>query len=225
MKKIFLILIGIAICLNSCRKDDNDSSTGVEIKTLFDDSKDPNKQMSNIRVGQQIPFQLTITGAKSDNIKYKIYPVKIAYKHQEVLKDYEVAVEGDLNDLANIHIDRVTGEMIFRKPGTYKFYIKPLIAGSFILKFKSAKVQEEKASEEEMGVTYIIDKDKKDLIRFQAVDLKAWVENVQIGNMYKNVFYFSIDDGPESWDNFLTSYNGRKQEYLLQYNGKDYRID
>lgn len=145
MKK-FLTLIAITICIASCSKNSSneeqpqqpqqpiefsatikDGFTGVYGEEIV-----PYKNLKNIVVGDEIPYTLTIDETDTDtNVKYVLTAITTVDKNHQTRVDYDFYLEN-----ANGEKVRVTEPYIeFHKKGTYKFYIKPLVPGTFKLPF------------------------------------------------------------------------------------------
>lgn len=142
--KNFLVIISIAICIASCSKDsanEEQPQQPVELSVTIKDGFTgaygeeiiPYKNLRNIVVGDEIPYTLTIdeTSNSDANVKYVLTPITTVDKNHQTRVDYDFYLEK-----ANGEKVRVTEPYIeFHKIGTYKFYIKPLVPGTFKLPF------------------------------------------------------------------------------------------
>ena len=143
MKK-FLAFISLTICITSCSKDNTNQEQPQQPIEFIATIKDgftgtygeeiiPYKNLRNIVVGDEIPYTLTIDEADNNdvNIKYVLTPITKEDKNHQTRVDYDFYLEN-----ANGEKVRVTEPYIeFHKIGTYKFYIKPLVPGTFKLPF------------------------------------------------------------------------------------------
>ena len=143
MKK-FLAFISLTICITSCSKDSADEEQPQQPIEFTATIKDgftgaygeeiiPYKNLRNIVVGDEIPYTLTIdeTNNSDTNVKYVLTPITKEDKNHQTRVDYDFYLEN-----ANGEKLRVTEPYIeFHKIGTYKFYIKPLVSGTFKLPF------------------------------------------------------------------------------------------
>ena len=184
----------------------------------FGEVIDPFRNLKNIMVGDYIPYTITITDsiAKADkqlSTKYVITPTKTRDRnHQSLQVDYEIYLENENGEKIKVVQPRIE----FGKTGVYKFYIKPLVAGSFQIPFILEKEQEGKK----------IGKQSLPTINFNAVKItiKRFVKSCFAGfphncsDIYIKGFRFSgiyiyydlvIDDGDNETDIYLSA--GGKQ--------------
>jgi hypothetical protein len=143
MKK-FLAFISLTICITSCSKDSTNEEQPQQPIEFTATIKDgftgaygeeiiPYKNLKNIVVGDEIPYTLTINEADSSepSVKYVLTPITKEDKNHQTRVDYDFYLEN-----ANGEKVRVTEPYIeFHKIGSYKFYIKPLVPGTFKLPF------------------------------------------------------------------------------------------
>lgn len=226
-----LVLLGVV----SCRKSDNggeeikpapvqtnENTFSIKVKDLFsipgrvEDSK---RKLSNIQVGDLIPYEIEISDTAEETV-YSFFAVEEGTKFHQVLnKDYQLHIEAKEGE---VELDPKQGIIKFSKKGTYTFYIKPLVAGTYRLLFNFQKQKEGK----------VVGKNLSQEILFNAVNIRVWWEReeTQSSNMWRhskhvNNFFFSIDDGNDQDDVYLTSREGIHQKYYLKYDGTEYDGD
>ena len=216
MKKIFLILASTAIAFVACKKDDGREQQPPKIEMEIKALLEGNNTLENVILGQSILFEVKITDTQDNEgkkVAYHIFPVKSDKNsyHHVPFKDFDLSIYGDIKDLKGINIDTVTGEIIYPKPGTYKIMIKPLVAGSFEIYLQTIKKREGENNHPYFETTKL---------KFNVADIQVNTEVKKEGSKYKNILYFQMNDGDGAMDTFLTSENGIRQEYVIQYLGK-----
>ena len=187
----------------------------------FGEVIDPFRNLKNIMVGDYIPYTITITDsiAKADkqlSIKYVVTPTKTRERnHQSLQVDYEIYLENENGEKTKVVQPRIE----FGKTGVYKFYIKPLVAGSFQIPFVLEKEQEGKK----------IGKRSLPTINFNAVKITikrfiypCIIKNYNCSDIYIKGFRFSgsyiyydlvVDDGDNETDIYLSA--GGKQTFKV----------
>ncbi|MDO5104327.1 hypothetical protein [Capnocytophaga sp.] len=222
MKKNFIWAM-LLLVIVACRKSDPDvnppapidpNAFGMSISNIYND---PIKNLTNIQVGDYIPYSVEITDTQ-DNATYSLLLIKEGEKyHQTLGKDYELYIDNEKGEKQKLEVlknDKVN-YVIFNKKGKHYFYVKPLLPGTFKLVYELQKQIDGKP----IGNT------NKQETLFNAVKIKLWVVTEETRNfplITKRNFYFEIDDGKDEADTYLTSDNQMSQSYLLTYDGKDY---
>lgn len=226
MKKIRIITSVFFLAFASCSKSGNNTEDtpppitdpdafSFSIKNIFNH---PEKNLTNIQVGDYIPFAIEITDTQ-DDASYSLLLLKEGEKnHQTLGRDYELYVDNEKGEKQKMDIQKndALNYVVFDKKGKYYFYIKPLTSGTFLHAYELQKQIKGKP----VGSNI-----RKELL-FNAVQIKAWAvrEGVREGFRikYKRNFYFKINDGEDQDDVYLTSNDHMNQRYLVTYEGKEY---
>ena len=211
MKK-FLAFISLTICITSCSKDSADEEQPQQPIEFTATIKDgftgaygeeiiPYKNLRNIVVGDEIPYTLTIdeTNNSDTNVKYVLTPITKEDKNHQTRVDYDFYLEN-----ANGEKVRVTEPYIeFHKIGSYKFYIKPLVPGTFKLPFI---LQKKMLNGEELK------KIELPTLNFNAVriELKCYLnyftDRINIDGKSRPVIHYNLkmEDGVNETDIYLS---------------------
>ena len=217
MKK-YLFIMSLTIALIGCSKSDGDTpkvTSDTFSATIKDGFTGENgeelilhRNLKNILVGDLIPYTLTIKEKEtSSNEKYvyMLVPIKTSDKnHQFFQVDYEIYTDNEkIRKEENPYI-KINGS------GKYKFYIKPLVPGSFKIPFKLVKrkvvQKEEKKEMQEIGeITF-------PTVNFNAVKITLLRDNQRVGyKLIKTIFYdnyytyrFKMEDGENETDIYLS---------------------
>ena len=198
MKKIVYILI-ITIVLVGCSKDksttptDNSNTYQATVKENF---TDPFKRIENIQVEDFIPYTIVIEDSGDDeNVEYRLTSVRESQDyHQTIGKDFGLYLKKDDNapyDLEKKYIS-------FSKKGSYNFYIRPFVPGTFKLNFELRKFINNKPIGRAVKINVI----------FNAV--KIIVGNTLTRCSAENYcysYYIIINDGDEEEDTYLNAQN------------------
>ena len=162
----------------------------------------PNKSLTNIQVGDMIKINFEITKLTSAT-EISVRPVSKSTSFHELLNsDYEMYIENALEKGKFINVTTLVMKM-----GINVFYIKPLVPGTFQLKFEEAT----KAYELLAPVT------------FSAVKINTRIEGNRDGNCgfnrwYRHTYWFSIDTGNQNFD-LLFNEEGATYTYRTVYRG------
>ena len=180
----------------------------------FGEVIDPFRNLKNIMVGDYIPYTITITDsiAKADkqlSTKYVITPTKTRDRnHQSLQVDYEIYLENENGEKIKVVQPRIE----FGKTGVYKFYIKPLVAGSFQIPFILEKEQEGKKTGKQSLPTINFNAVKITIKRFVKSCFAGFPHNCS--DIYIKGFRFSgiyiyydlvVDDGDNETDKYLSA--------------------
>ncbi len=206
MKKILLPLM-LVIFLSSCSKDEEalstEKTTGISYKSPeLDFYGLEKKSLTNIQVGDmiQVNFEISkLTGAEI----IEINPISKATSFHELLNtDYELYIPSSTEK------DKYTKVNTLKmKLGITTFYIKPLVPGTFQLRFEEPK----KAFDVFFPIV------------FSAVKINTRIEGNRDGNCglsrwYRHNYWFSIDSGNQLFD-LLFNAEGATYTYETKYRG------
>lgn len=172
------------------------------------------RNLKNIRVGDFIPYTLTITDTDlKSGEQFALFAIKEEDKnHQSMRVDYDIYLEDENGKKQKVEDPKIT----FKKEGKYKFYIRPLVPGTFQLPFLFQKE----------GVGEI----KLPKVNFSAVKITAWSwarrdrwvwKGFPIPEQWsvnKRDYKFIIDDGDNETDIYLTPLQA-SQHFEIYYNG------
>ncbi|WP_212897817.1 hypothetical protein [Capnocytophaga cynodegmi] len=219
--RFFYVLLFFLLTMVSCSKDKDVNNEGSQsiveqvfnayIKDGFtgDNNEEliPPRNINNIVVGDFIPYTLTIEDTEES--KYNLISVKDESTSLHSLQvDYEIYLEGADGKARKVEKPTIA----FEKAGKYKFYIKPLVAGTFQLFFVFQKEGKEAM--------------KLPKVNFNAVKITAWSHARRIGwewvgfeqfSLNKRNFFFKIEDGNKETDVYLEPQNAT-QSFEVNYN-------
>nr|WP_315125001.1 hypothetical protein [uncultured Capnocytophaga sp.] len=222
-----IVLAGLAIVLAACTKKDDSSSEqpqlqpnqatlSVRIEEAF---TDPQKDIKNILVNDYVPYQIEIKDSnKEDGAVYVLTPENNEEKHQVLNRDYELYLKNEAGTKEKV----ITDYIVFSSAGTHKFFIKPIVAGTFQHGYEIKKLLNGKKIGAEIHYA----------VKFSAVKVIAWshtkiYDRVLTGAFgqgsakYWRRFEFKIEDGNHAGDLYLTPNKGT-QTYFAIYAGKRY---
>ncbi|MDO5104326.1 hypothetical protein [Capnocytophaga sp.] len=227
MKKSFTFLFSVLLTIVSCSKGNNSDDTPPPVVTdpdtfevtIDDVFNHPYKNLTNIQVGDYIPFAIEITDTQ-DNASYSLLLLKEGEKnHQTLGRDYELYIDNERGEKQKMDIQKndALNYVVFDKKGKHYFYIKPLTPGTFLHAYELQKQIKGKPVGNNI---------RKELL-FNAVQIKAWAVRegswgIPFRSKYKRNFYFKINDGEDQDDVYLTSNDQMSQRYLVTYEGKEY---
>lgn len=239
MKKMFLILASAVVSLTACSKDsEGDDSPPIEkqpfnavIKDGFKDENGvdllPPRNIGNIKVGDYIPYNVTITDevAEQEGETYRV--VASTYDegtHQERSVSYDIYL-ADKEDPTKMVLLQNPEQLTFNKRGTYSFFIYPKEAGTYNLRF----LLEKSVNNQKIGTSAI------PIVTFNAVRITAYSHGYFTGkwkwemsdsfipipeqhSVNRRKFFFKIDDGSTEKDKY---FQPDKAEifYFTEYNG------
>ncbi|MDO4726601.1 MAG: hypothetical protein Q4A56_05215 [Porphyromonadaceae bacterium] len=219
MRKLKLtILTALAVfAMWSCKEtpinnDPKDKEGGnEEQKANFDFSLtlDTQKDIQTIQVGDMLPITVNIKDTNpGKNMIYVLKPIgKDPNKHQELKKDYRMYNRNYIlyyKEINKVEIDYFAKEKTFR--------LKPIVPGTFQLDFEMQKYDtiQKKSIGKPVVQTFL----------FSAVKIKFYTSIRRDPNKkdyYQRFYWFSIFDGDNKYDNYLSNYNNvKKMEYITK---------
>lgn len=226
MKK-HLFMMSLVIAFISCSKSDEDKVIKEENPKITSDTfsatiKDGftgengeelilHRNLKNILVGDLIPYTLTIKEKEtSPNEKYVyiLVPIKKSDKNHQILQvDYEIYTDNEKIRKEETPYIRIDGA------GKFKFYIKPLVPGSFKIPFKLVKrkvvQKEEKKEMQEAGeITFPTVNFNAVKITFLRDNMRTCYKTLRFSNsLLCNDYYtyrFKMEDGENETDIYLS---------------------
>ena len=240
MKRLFLAIV--AIGLVACSKGGAGDETPLVEEQLFkavikdgfkgENGEDllPPRNIGNIKVGDYIPFNVTITDEvpEQGGETYKV--IATTYDdgtHQERSIDYDIYLT-DKENPSKMVLLKNPEQLTFDKKGTYSFFIYPREAGTYNLKF----LLEKSINNQKIGISAV------PIVTFNTVKITAYSHGYFTGkykwewtgwiyeqfSIHRRKFFFKIDDGSTEKDkyleperaiiNYYTEYNGENRGWL-----------
>lgn len=204
MRKILFIAL-IAFC--SCSKDEpstvEEKAYDIEVATPeLDFFAIPNKSLTNIQVSDMIKVKFLILKLTSST-DIEVRPISRSTAYHELLNtDYELYIE---NSVKKGTFDKVNALKMIK--GLNVFYIKPIVPGTFQLKFE----------ESTKAYTLVAP------ITFSAVKINTSLEgNVDkscgLNKWRRHSYWFSIDTGNQNFD-LIFGEDGATYTYKTSYRG------
>lgn len=206
MKKI---LLGVLIVFSCCSKDETTTTSTEENSfTIEYESPEidfygiPNKSLTNIQVGDMLKINFAISKLTSAT-EIELRPISKSTSYHELLNtDYELYIE---NTTKKGTFDKVNTLKMIK--GVNIFYIKPIVSGTFQLKFE----------ESSKAFTLLAP------ITFSAVKIATSIEGNRDGNCglsrwRRHTYWFSIDTGNQNFD-LIFGEEGATYTYRTSYRG------
>lgn len=208
----------LAVAISACSKEEDtkqeekpqlSTTFSATIKDGFTGEKGEDlilyKNLKNIVVGDYIPYDITIKDEDSVNTKYTLIPTRISEKnHQYFQIDYDIYLDDDKGE--KVRVNTIT----FDKVGKHRFYVKPLVPGTFKLPFV---LQREQNGQKVQDV-------KLPTLNFNAVKIIAH----KTGFYPKRAFFY-MEDGDNETDVYLSPDPSVKQTFVLKYSGQTHTGD
>lgn len=224
MKRVILPLIVMSV-FSSCREDSVNTEiqtdpipepkNEVKIAIAIDKSVD----LSNLQVGDVLPVNFNIKDQDTAGVTYTLSPEEgNAVLHQKLGKDFKLYKTH--SRFSKSKKDTEVAQLSFKpKDSKGQFFIKILEPGNFQHKYVLQKWKG----------TYNQRVDSVGLA-FNAVKLNFWTygEQIQNGTVFRSstnrrYYFFTIDDGKEKYDSYLTTSENKKQTYSVLYAGRWYQ--
>lgn len=207
MKK-FLFLAGITIAFIACSKNNDDegnpappkeSSFSASIKEAF---TDPYKDLKNILVDDYIPYEITIedNSSSTEGISYSFISKRDEEKHQIFNRDFELYTDNEKGEKQKV----TTNYLSFSSKEKHKFYIKPIVPGTFQHTYLLQRQINGKPEGQEQAYH----------INFNAVKITIIKDMLFIGII--------LEDGINVKDRYLSP-EGATQTYSILYDGQTYQ--
>ena len=217
MKK-HLFMMSLVIAFVSCSKSDEDKVIKEENPKITSDTfsaviKDGftgengedlilYKNLKNIVVGDDIPYDITIKDKDSANTKYILTPTRIEEKnHQYFQIDYDIYLDNEQGE--KVRVNSIT----FDKVGKHRFYIKPLVPGTFKLPFV---LQREQNGQKVQDIKF-------PTLNFNVVKITVYKAKIFKGLYIVYEVRFYIEDGENETDIYLSPDPSVKQTFVSKY--------
>ncbi|TPG34028.1 hypothetical protein [Flavobacterium pectinovorum] len=220
-KYLFFILVSLA----SCSDEKSSSETIQQNEANFALSKNSERTVwNNIQVGERVKFDVKIKNFDSStDVVYVLKPITAdATKHQQNKIDYnfqeEVKIPSTNASVKDSVLTKKTQDSIILKKANSSFFVSILKAGNFVQQYELRKMQSNK---------YVAGSTQEML--FSAVKIDVYTRNVQTDNStmfssskHSRYYEFTIDDGDQTNDVYLTDSDSKQNTYTALYNGKKY---
>jgi len=224
MKK-YLIFIALA-CI-SCSEESDTSQIIQQNEANFTLSKNSERtSWNNILVGDTLKFDIKIKNFDDSNdVVYVLKPItsdatkhqqnKIDYNFQEEIKIPAINISGSAKDSVLI---KKTRDSIILKKSNSSFFVSILKPGNFTQQYELRKMRLNK---------YVAGSTQEMLFSAVKIDVYTWNEQTDHSTMFSNskhsrYYEFTVDDGDQSNDTYLTDSDSKQNTYDALYNGKNY---
>lgn len=216
------------ISLFSCSKDDPAPSSNV-LDFEITRNTSSRAEWNNIQTGDVLPFNIKVNKFDTlSNVVYVLKPISVdATKHQINTVDYYfqemVKIKkpyGVFNSRDSISVRYNRDSIIIKKP-TSSFYVSILKPGNFILQYELCKMIDKKyVSKETQEVSFSA----------VTIDVYTWHQQTDGSSIFDHsnhsrYYEFTIDDGDQSNDTYLTNSEVKINTYIADYNGNKYPGD
>ncbi|MCD0467918.1 hypothetical protein [Flavobacterium sp. ENC] len=226
MKK-YLFFISI-ILLSSCSTDESSSKSQIQNhKADFTLSKNTERvDWNNIQTGEILKFDVKIKDFDtSPDVQYVLKPITTdATKHQRNKQDYnfqeeiKVAASGDGSSAKDSILIKKTKDSIIIKRPNSSFFVSILKPGNFTQQYELRKMSANK---------YVAGFSQEILFSAVKIEVYTWNEQTDNSTLFSNskhsrYYEFTIDDGDQTNDTYLTDSDSKENTYIALYNGNKY---
>lgn len=210
----------LAVAISACSKEEDtkqeekpqlSTTFSATIKDGFTGEKGEDlilyKNLKNIVVGDYIPYDITIKDEDSINTKYTLIPTRISEKnHQYFQIDYDIYLDNEQGE--KVRVNTIT----FDKVGKHRFYVKPLVPGTFKLPFV---LQREQNGQKVQDIKF-------PTLNFNVVKITVY----KIKGLFTiDKVRFYIEDGENETDIYLSPDPSVKQTFVSEYRNVTYTGD
>jgi hypothetical protein len=225
MKK-YLLFICLSI-LASCSESESSSTSKIQNDSAnFTLTKSIERvDWTNIQVGELLKFDISISDFDTNsNVVYILKPItRSALTHQRNKLDYnfqeEVKIPSDISSNTTDQVNqKETRDSIVIKTSKSSFFLSILKPGNFIHQYELRKMR---------GNKYVAGSTQE--ISFSAVKIDVFTRNEQTDNgtmfsssKHSRYYEFTIDDGDQTNDTYLTDSESKEHTYMALYNGIKY---
>lgn len=220
MRKYFLFVL---VAFTSCSEENSSSQTVQQNEANFTLSKNIERSVwNNIQVGETLKFDIKIKNFDSSNgTVYVLKPITAdVTKHQQNKIDYNFLEEVKTlpESLKDSIITKVVRDSIILKDANSSFFVAILKPGNFVQQYELRKMKSNK---------YVAGSMQEML--FSAVKIDVYTRNIQTDNStmfssskHSRFYEFTVDDGDQSNDTYLTNSESKQNSYIALYNYKNY---
>jgi hypothetical protein len=211
----------------SCSEDDSSKTIIYHDEADFSLLKNSDRiDWSNILVGDVLKLDVKIKNFDSSaDVIYVLKPItsdatvhqrnKIDYNFQEEIKIPSSTLTGLLKD--SIYIKKICDSIIIKKPNS-SFFISILQPGNFRQQYELRKMRANK---------YIAATTQEILLSAVKIEVYTWNEQTDNSTLFSNskhsrYYEFTIDDGDQTNDTYLTNSESKENNYVSLYNDQKY---
>ncbi len=226
MKK-YLFFTLIAFGLISCTEENNSSQIIHHDEAKFSLTKNIERiDWSNIQTGETLKFNVKITDFDtSPDIVYVLKPITTdATRHQRNKLDYNFQEEIKVpphntivSSKDSILEKRIRDSIIIKKPNS-SFFVSVLKPGNFTQQYELRKMRSNK---------YVTASTQEILFSAVTLDIYTWNKQTDNSTMFSSskhsrYYEFTVDDGDQTNDTYLTDIDSKTNTYIALYNGNKY---
>lgn len=219
------IFFGVLVFFISCSEDDSSKTIVYHDEANFSLLKNSSRiDWSNILVGDLLKFDVKIKNFDSSaDVVYVLKPITAdATLHQRNKIDYNFQEEIQVPSLTgfakdSIFTKKIRDSIIIKKPNS-SFIISILQPGNFRQQYELRKMRANK---------YVAATTQDILLSAVKIEVYTWNEQTDNSTMFSNskhsrYYEFTIDDGDQTNDTYLTNSESKENNYVSLYNDKKY---
>jgi hypothetical protein len=219
------ILFGVLVFFISCSEDDSSKTIVYHDEANFSLLKNSSRiDWSNVLVGDVLKFDVKIKNFDSSaDVVYVLKPITVdATLHQRNKIDYNFQEEIKVPSLTGLAKDsiftkKIRDSIIIKKPNS-SFIISILQPGNFRQQYELRKMRANK---------YVAATTQEILLSAVKIEVYTWNEQTDNSTMFSNskhsrYYEFTIDDGDQTNDTYLTNSESKENNYVSLYNDKKY---
>lgn len=219
------IFFGVLVFFISCSDDDSSKTIVYHDEANFSLLKNSSRiDWSNILVGDLLKFDVKIKNFDSSaDVVYVLKPITAdATLHQRNKIDYNFQEEIQVPSLTgfakdSIFTKKIRDSIIIKKPNS-SFIISILQPGNFRQQYELRKMRANK---------YVAATTQEILLSAVKIEVYTWNEQTDNSTMFSNskhsrYYEFTIDDGDQTNDTYLTNSESKENNYVSLYNDKKY---
>lgn len=223
MRRYFFF--GVLVFFISCSEDDSSKTIVYHDEANFSLLKNSSRiDWSNILVGDLLKFDVKIKNFDSSaDVVYVLKPITAdATLHQRNKIDYNFQEEIQVPSLTgfakdSIFTKKIRDSIIIKKPNS-SFIISILQPGNFRQQYELRKMRANK---------YVAATTQEILLSAVKIEVYTWNEQTDNSTMFSNskhsrYYEFTIDDGDQTNDTYLTNSESKENNYVSLYNDKKY---
>lgn len=214
------------IILFSCSEDNDSTQIVQHNEANFTLTKNIERNIwNNIQVGEVLKLDVRIQNFDDSNdVMYVLKPISIdATKHQQNKFDYNFQEETKLpSSDSSVSKDSILTKtsrdsIIINRPNS-SFFISILKPGNFTQQYELRKMRLNK---------YVARSTQEILFSAVKIDVYTWSEKTSSSTMFSSskhsrYYEFTIDDGDQTNDTYLTNSESKENNYQALYNNKKY---
>ena len=226
MKK-YLFFALISLGLISCTEEHNSSQIIHHDEAKFTLTKNIERiDWSNIQTGENLKFDIKITDFDSSpDVIYVLKPITAdATRHQRNKLDYnfqeeiKVPIHNPIVTSKDSILEKRTKDSIIIKKPNSSFFVLALKPGNFTQQYELCKMRSSK---------YVAASIQEILFSAITLDIYTWNKQTDNSTMFSSskhsrYYEFTVDDGDQTNDTYLTDNDSKTNTYIALYNGNKY---